>query len=107
METLSFDDYELYNSISRRMETEDIYSIVDTSLMPSGLESDQYAILGEITEVSKKENRFTHETVYDLRVVCNDINFRIGINENDLLGEPLPGRRFKGKFWLQGNANFA
>ena len=107
METLSFDDYELYNRISRRMETEDIYSIVDTSLMPSGLESDQYAIIGEIGEVTKRENRFTHETIYDMRIICNDIVFRIGINENDLLGEPAPGRRFKGKIWLQGSANFA
>ncbi|HBB61280.1 MAG TPA: DUF3881 domain-containing protein, partial [Lachnospiraceae bacterium] len=68
METLSFDDYELYNSISRRIENEDIYSIVDTSFMPSGLESDQYAMLGEITSVEKRENRFTHEYIYDLRV---------------------------------------
>ena len=107
METLSFDDFELYNSISRRMETEDIYSIVDTSFMPSGLESDQYAILGEITDLEKKENRFTHEVIYDMRVLCNDIIFRIGINSADLLGEPAPGRRFKGKVWLQGCANFA
>ena len=107
METLSFDDYELYNSISRRIENEDIYSIVDTSFMPSGLESDQYAMLGEITSVEKRENRFTHEYIYDLRVLCNDIIFRIGINESDLLGEPAPGRRFKGKIWLQGSANFA
>ena len=107
METLSFDDYELYNSISRRIENEDIYSIVDTSFMPSGLESDQYAMLGEITSAEKRENRFTHEYIYDLRVLCNDIIFRIGINESDLLGEPAPGRRFKGKIWLQGSANFA
>ena len=33
--------------------------------------------------------------------------FRVGINKMDLLGEPLPGRRFKGKIWMMGTAHFA
>jgi len=75
--------------------------------MPSGIECDQYSILGEIKEVICKKNRFTGEEIYDLKVECNDLYFRVGINKMDLLGEPLPGRRFKGKIWMMGTAHFA
>ena len=68
---------------------------------------DQYSILGEIKEVICKKNRFTGEEIYDLKVECNDLYFRVGINKMDLLGEPLPGRRFKGKIWMMGTAHFA
>ena len=36
-----------------------------------------------------------------------DVYKRQGINKIDLLGEPLPGRRFKGKIWMMGTAHFA
>ena len=39
-------------------------------------------------------------------VNCNGFDFYIGINDNDLLGEPLVGRRFKGEIWLQGTVEF-
>ena len=84
---------------------EDIYSIVDTTFMPSRIECDRYSILGEIKEVICKKNRFTGEEIYDLKVECNDLYFRVGINKMDLLGEPLPGRRFKGKIWMMGTAH--
>ena len=74
--------------------------------MPSGIECDQYSILGEIKEVICKKNRFTGEEIYDLKVECNDLYFRVGINKMDLLGEPLPGRRFKGKNMDDGNGSF-
>jgi hypothetical protein len=32
--------------------------------------------------------------------------FTIAINKADLLGEPAPGRRFKGQIWMQGIADF-
>ena len=98
---------DLYSMASRRATREDIYSIVDTTFMPSGIECDQYSILGEIKEVICKKNRFTGEEIYDLKVECNDLYFRVGINKMDLLGEPLPGRRFKGKIWMMGTAHFA
>ena len=37
---------------------------------------------------------------------CNGLEFDVCINENDLLGEPQVGRRFKGVIWLQGYINF-
>ena len=107
MESLTIEDLDLYSMASRRATREDIYSIVDTTFMPSGIECDQYSILGEIKEVICKKNRFTGEEIYDLKVECNDLYFRVGINKMDLLGEPLPGRRFKGKNMDDGNGSFA
>lgn len=106
MESLTIEDIDIYSQVSRRVMKEDIYSIVDSSFMPSGIECDQYAIIGEIVGVEEKENRLTHELVYDLRLNCNDLLFHVGIAKEDLLGEPKVGRRFKGQIWMQGIANF-
>lgn len=52
-------------------------------------------------------NGWTNEEIYVLMVECSDLVFQIGINADDLLGEPAVGRRFKGIVWLQGYVNFA
>lgn len=106
MESLTIEDLDLYSQASRRVVKEDIYSIVESTFMPSGIECDQYSVLGEILEVDQKKNRITGEEIYDLKLNCNDLIFRVGINKQDLLGEPLPGRRFKGKIWMMGTASF-
>ena len=106
METLTIEDIDLYSKISRRAMQEDLYSIIDSCFMPCGVECDQYSIIGEILEVQKVKNIFTKEDVYVLTVECNDLLFDIGINSQDLLGEPAVGRRFKGQIWLQGILNF-
>lgn len=106
MESLTIEDIDLYSQASRRVIKEDIYSIVDTCFMPSGIECDQYSVVGEITEVVLRKNRITGEEIYDMELECNDLLFRVGINKMDLLGEPLPGRRFKGRIWMMGKANF-
>ena len=92
METLTIEDIDLYSQISRRAMKEDLYSIIDSCFMPCGVECDQYSIIGEIKEVEKIQNVYTKEEVY-----C--------INSKDLLGEPQPGRRFKGQIWMQGTLN--
>ena len=48
IETLTLEDMDTYNTISKRIKNEDVYSIVDTSFMPYGVECDQYAIIGDI-----------------------------------------------------------
>lgn len=107
METLTIEDMDLYSQISRRVMKEDIYSIIETCFMPSGIECDQYSMIGDIRRVDTLVNSVTGEKVYNLTVECNDLTFHVGINQEDLLGEPLPGRRFKGKVWMQGNVNFS
>ena len=107
MDSLAIEDMDIYNSVTGRVRNEDIYSIVDSSFMPFGVECDQYSVLGEIQEVEKVTNGWTNEEIYVLMVECSDLVFQIGINAQDLLGEPAVGRRFKGTVWLQGYANFA
>jgi hypothetical protein len=52
-------------------------------------------------------NSHTKEEIYDLQLLCNDITFRLCINKQDLLGEPVIGRRFKGNIWMQGSIAFS
>lgn len=107
MDSLAIEDMDIYNSVTGRVRNEDIYSIVDSSFMPFGVECDQYSVLGEIQEIEKVTNGWTNEEIYVLMVECSDLVFQIGINADDLLGEPAVGRRFKGTVWLQGYVNFA
>ena len=102
IETLTLQDMDTYSMLSKRIVREDVLSIVNSSFMPYGIESDQYSVLGEIIELEEVRNSFTNEKIYSLKVECNDIIFDVTINEKDLLGEPAVGRRFKGSIWMQG-----
>lgn len=102
IENLSIEDLDTYSLISKRIRKEDVFSIVNTSFMPYGIESDQYSILGEITDVEELINPITDEKMYSMELECNDLNFKVTINQKDLLGEPAVGRRFKGSIWMQG-----
>lgn len=102
IENLSIQDLDTYSMISKRIRKEDVFSIVNTTFMPYGIESDQYSILGEIKELEEIVNPVTEEELYSMEIECNDLRFRVVINKNDLLGEPAVGRRFKGNIWMQG-----
>ena len=102
IESLTLEDMDTYSMLSKRIVREDVFSIVHSSFMPYGIESDQYSVLGEIIELEEIRNSLTNEKIYSIKVECNDIIFNIAINEKDLLGEPAVGRRFKGSVWMQG-----
>jgi len=102
IENLSIEDLDTYSQISKRIRKEDVFSIVNTSFMPYGIESDQYSILGEIKYIEEIINPISNEKLYALEVECNDLLFKVTINQEDLLGEPAVGRRFKGNVWMQG-----
>lgn len=106
LETLTLEDMDMYSTISKKIQKEDIFSLVDTYCMPYGVECDQYSILGEITECKTVKNTLTGEEVYQMSVYCNELTFDLCINTVDLYGEPQAGRRFKGIIWLQGFINF-
>ena len=95
-----------YTSISKKIQNDDVFTLVDTYFMPYGVECDQYSILGEILECQTLENSMSGEKVYRMLVNCNELIFDLCINDADLLGEPLAGRRFKGVIWMQGYINF-
>lgn len=106
MENLTMDDIDTYSMISRRIVTEDVFTIVDSYFMPYGIECDKYNVLGEIVDCVDFQNILTGETIYQMTLECNDMQFDICVNSNDLLGEPKVGRRFKGVIWLQGQIHF-
>lgn len=103
IENLSIQDLDMYSQISKRIQKEDLFSVVNTSFMPYGIESDQYSILGEIKEIEEITNSITEEKLYSMEIECNDMIFRVVINKKDLLGDPAIGRRFKGNVWMQGS----
>ena len=107
IESLTIEDLDIYTSLSRRIVNEDVFSIVESTFMPCGVECDQYSIMGEIIELSKEENVITEEQMYIMKLECNDLIFDVAVNEADVVGEPAVGRRFKGNVWLQGSVNFA
>lgn len=102
LENLTLDDMDTYTLIGKRTKREDILSIVETSFMPYGIETEHYSIIGNILNCESKTNTYTGEEIYILTVDANDLAMNIAINKKHLIGEPAPGRRFKGEIWLQG-----
>ena len=106
IESLTLEDMDTYTTISRRIQKEDLFSLVDTYFMPYGVECDQYSILGEIVECSLIRNKLSQEEIFLMTISCNDVVFDLCINREDIYGEPAVGRRFKGNIWMQGYINF-
>jgi hypothetical protein len=107
LESLTMDEIDLYQRISRRVTREDILSVVTSYFMPYGIENDKYEILGDILDVKSLVNQLTMEELYVMVVESNDVIFEVCINKDNLFGEPVIGRRFKGTIWLQGTVNFS
>lgn len=96
----------LSNKVGRLLNSCDIYTMVESSIMPCGMESDRYTIIGEILNVVPLVNEISKEPLCQMDVKCNNICIRVLINRSGLMGEPMTGRRFKGDIWLQGVVNF-
>lgn len=106
IEILTLDDMDTYTMISNRAKREDIFTIVDTYCIPYGIETDKYSMMGTIMEVEEFTNQESGEEVYYMSIACNDLEFEICINKQDIFGEPAVGRRFKGIVWLQGIVDY-
>ena len=106
MKDLTMQDMDMYAVIMDKLQEDDIYTIVDSTFMPTGVECDLYSVLGEIHRCVITENPVTKERVWILTIMCGDLLFKVCINAADLFGEPAPGRRFKGVVWMQGVINF-
>lgn len=107
LESLTMDEIDLYQRITRRVSREDILSVVTSFFMPYGIENDKYEIMGDILDVKTVVNHLTMEELYLLVVESNDVVLEVCINKNNLYGEPTIGRRFKGTIWLQGTVDFS
>lgn len=106
MEVLSEEDMMLYDMATRRLEYEDIYSIVETCIVPNGVECEIYSIVGDIVNFRMEENIYTKEKIYIFTVNCKDIVFDMAVAEKKLEGDPKIGRRIKADIWMQGIAAF-
>lgn len=106
IETLTMDDIDTYSRVSQRLVSEDVFSIVDTYIMPHGIECDHYSMMGEILELQKIVNEYTKEEIYVMKLDVNELTFDICVPVKDVMGDPAVGRRFKGNMWLQGRINF-
>ena len=107
IESLTMQDYDTYNLLSQRVLREDILSIVESYIMPCGVECDQYNILGTIRRLDLTQNHVTREPLYEMLVECNGMPISVCINAADLMGVPEVGRRFKGRVWLMGKVLFS
>lgn len=107
IETLTLKDMDTYQKVSKRVVTEDIFSIIDTYFMPYGVECDLYSIMGEIMDMDLVINEVTREKIMILTLDVNEMIFDVCIPKANILGEPAVGRRFRTNIWLQGKINFS
>lgn len=107
IETLTLDDMNIYTNVSKRLQSEDVFTIVDSYFMPFGVECDVYSIMGEILAVRERENVVTQKKLYQMKLNVNELVLDICIPKDCLMGEPDVGRRFKGEIWLQGRLDFS
>lgn len=106
LESLTLDDFDTYSKVAKRLVNEDLFTIVETSLMPYGIECDRYSILGEIIDLKTIENELSGRKIYIMRLDVNELQFDVCVPVDSVMGEPEVGRRFKGNIWLQGRVNF-
>ena len=106
IETLTLEDMDTYTAVTKKIKGSDIFTLVDTYFMPNGVECDHYSVLGEIVSCRRAENEMTGEGIFVMKLLCNDLYFDVCINEADVRGEPMVGRRFKGNIWMQGRILF-
>ena len=106
IESLTMDDIDTYSKVSQRLVSEDVFSIVETYIMPYGIECDHYSIMGEILELQSITNEYSKEEIYVMKLNVNELTFDICVPAGKTIGDPAVGRRFKGNMWLQGRINF-
>ena len=99
---LFMSDLEYEQNIKKRLQTEDVYSVLDGYLYSDEDEKTCYSVLGTIQRIEKLMNPFTEEWVYYMELNIYGLMLYVLINPLDLIGEPKVGRRFAGKIRLKG-----
>jgi len=101
-EEVARQDLRQYDLLMQRLETTDVYTVVDTFFMPHGMESDRYYLLGKILSCQLLTNMFSGEPFYRMLIEANDMTLSLSIHKDDLLGVPEVGCRIKCMAWLTG-----
>ena len=63
IESLTLDDIDTYAQLSKKIRSEDVYSLVDSYFMPYGVECDLYSIMAEIVDYSLEKNEVSGEDI--------------------------------------------
>ena len=106
MDSLFILSLDMKNDMYNQALKDNILSVVDTTMMPYGIDCEVYEIIGIIISHNTVKNNLTNEEIVHMTLLCNDYYIDLYINSMDLKGEPGIGRRFKGVVWLQGYVNF-
>jgi len=93
--------------LRERLKSEDLLTILEGFFIPLGDEDDVYSILGTIVDARRLVNRFTKEKVWRIKLHCMNMTFDVFLNEEDLVGKPSKGMRFKGTTWVHGMIDFS
>ena len=99
---LEEEEKEMDDQLKERMYQEDFLSIMSGYFVPTTLVDANYAVLGEIKEMTTRKNTKTGEEVYLFTLDVNDMPLEVMINKKQLVGCPSVGMRFMGTCWLQG-----
>lgn len=99
---LEEEEKEMDDQLKERMYQEDFLSIMSGYFVPTTLVDANYAILGEIKEMTTRKNEKTGEETYLFTLDVNDMPLEVMINKKQLIGHPSVGMRFMGTCWLQG-----
>lgn len=100
-----YSDYSIAADARKRLAHEDLYSVVNTSILPVGVECDQYQVVAQIKSVETIRNEVSKEELYYLRVRINTLHAVICIPKSEVVGVPKAGRRIKCQIWLIGEVD--
>ncbi len=104
---LDEEDKAMELDILRRMQNEDIYSILEGLMVPMDEETyGFFVVLGTIEAIHKILNPYTEEWVYEFELDIIGKSYNIFINPKDLEGYPTVGMRFQGSVMLLGNVDW-
>ena len=91
-----------YEEALSHLNDSDLYSLIESFIMPHGMESDRYYFMGEILNLELRRNSLTGEAFYRFNITANGMEFVAAVNVRDLLGTPFVGARLKGHAWFLG-----
>lgn len=106
MAILDDEAYEASEILQERLQNEDILSVLEGFFVPVGDHDDIYSFLGNIEAIQEITNDLTGEKLFRLKIQCMSISIDVFINEEDLVGYPTVGMRFKGTSWVHGTVDF-
>lgn len=106
LKTLELQKSQCYDSLIERLDSEDLFSVVESCFIPTDINTCEYRIIGNIIETQKLYNNSTGEEIAFLTLDVLGTKLNLYINSEDLEGFSQPNMRFYGTCCLLGNISF-